>query len=120
MKTATIALCVQVAFTVDRIEPPWAIIEWSPTGTTSDVHLSRFDSLPSEGSHWILRMELPPSGLHPTVRIASPADPQESSSAPALTPLQPARTTKTTTGSARVRSTTDSCIEPEHPAEHRP
>ena len=119
MTSGTIALCVQIAFTVDRIEPPWAIVEWSPTETTSDVHLSRFDSRPSEGSHWILRMELSPAGLQPTVRITPSADPQDSLSAPALTPPQPARTTKTTTGSARVHSSIDWCIEPEHPEEHR-
>ena len=119
MTSGTIALCVHIAFTVDRIEPPLAIVEWSPTGTISDVHLSRFDSLPREGSHWILRMELSPAGLHPTILITPPADPQDPLSAPALTPPQPARTTKTTTGSARVRSSIDRCIEPEYPGEHR-
>ena len=120
MTHACTVLCVHLAFTVDRIEPPWAIIEWSPTGATSDVHLSQFVSLPSEGSRWILRMDLPTEGLHPSVRITLPADAHDPLSAPALTPPQPARTTKTTTGPARVRSSTDGCIEPEPPEGHPP
>gem|GEM_PF-3472702 len=118
MIQACIVWCVQIAFTVDRIEPPWAIVEWSPMGSISDVHISDFPSLPREGSHWILRVELRAGGVQPAFRISSPTSGHDSSSASALTPQQPARTTKTTTGAARVHSSTDWCIEPETPEGH--
>ena len=117
MTHACIIWCVHLAFTVDRVEPPWAIVEWSPMGTTSDVHLAQFPSVPREGSRWTLRLELPPGAMRPIARITDSTHARASLSAPALTPPQPARTAKTTTGAAQVHSSTGRCTEPAYPEE---
>ena len=46
------AICVHFTVVVDRIEEPWAVVEWRETLETSDIALHRFSQRPEEGSAW--------------------------------------------------------------------
>ena len=52
MKLYWLASCVYLVFVVDRIEPPYAVIEWSHSATFEQIPQNQFPSLPHEGQMW--------------------------------------------------------------------
>ena len=46
------AICVHFIVVVDRIEAPWAVVEWQETHMISDIALHRFTHRPREGTAW--------------------------------------------------------------------
>ena len=44
--------CAHTVFIVDRIEPPYVIIEWAHSATFAEVPESTFPSKPREGQFW--------------------------------------------------------------------
>ena len=60
--TGTIVLsCLHFAFTIDRIEGDWAVIEWWGTTTITEVALSRFPDQPREGERWVVHLTNTPA-----------------------------------------------------------
>ena len=52
MKSHWLGLCVHFVFVIDRIEPPYAIIEWSHSATFEEIPQHHFPSMPHEGQVW--------------------------------------------------------------------
>ena len=50
-------LAFHLLFVIDRIEPPWLVVEWSPSGEITEIHESMLPSLPQEGQRWTLKIE---------------------------------------------------------------
>ena len=61
MKSFCAALCIHLTVVVDRVEKPWAVVEWQETAAISDIPLSLFTGDPAEGSKWRVHLELPDS-----------------------------------------------------------
>ena len=47
-------ICLHAFFVVDRVEPPYAIVEWSETALFSEIPQNQFPILPTEGSTWVV------------------------------------------------------------------
>ena len=56
MKFHWLAPCTHLIFVVDRIEPPYAIVEWSHSATFEEVPQSRFPRVPNEGQVWTIHI----------------------------------------------------------------
>ena len=52
--TDWLTICLHAVFVVDRIEPPYAIVEWAETATFSAIPQNQFPALPKEGTTWVL------------------------------------------------------------------
>jgi hypothetical protein len=55
-------LCLHMAFTVDRVEQRFAVVEWLGTVLTTDVSASLFPTPPTEGERWIIHLVPSPDG----------------------------------------------------------
>ncbi len=56
MNKAVLLSCLHLVFIVDRVEPPWAIVEWWGTTSTSDVSTALFPARPEEGDLWVIHL----------------------------------------------------------------
>jgi len=56
MMCAEILLCGQLAFTIDRVEGDFTIVEWHQSEALTDVSSELFPSLPKEGEAWDVRI----------------------------------------------------------------
>ena len=52
--TDWLAICLHAVFVVDRVEPPYAIVEWAETANFSEIPQNQFPVLPKEGTTWVL------------------------------------------------------------------
>ncbi|MGB0638889.1 MAG: hypothetical protein ACPGTU_06135 [Myxococcota bacterium] len=52
-----LSLAIQLLFVIDRIEPPWLIVEWASSGETTEIHQPLLPEEAQEGQHWSLRLE---------------------------------------------------------------
>lgn len=52
-----LSLAIQLLFVIDRVEPPWLIVEWTPSGETTEVHQPLLPESAQEGEHWSIRIE---------------------------------------------------------------
>ena len=52
-----LALVIQLLFVIDRIEPPWLIVEWTSSGETTELHQPLLPESAQEGEHWGIRIE---------------------------------------------------------------
>ena len=50
-------LCVHMAFTIDRIEETFAIVEWMGTTEMSDIDAGLFPQPPKEGERWLIHLK---------------------------------------------------------------
>jgi len=54
---------------VDRVEKPWAVVEWQETAAISDIPLSLFTGDPAEGSTWRVHLKILDSSHIYTMRL---------------------------------------------------
>ena len=52
--TSWLTTCLHIFFVVDRIEPPYAIVEWTETATFSEIRQEHFPTPPKEGTMWVV------------------------------------------------------------------
>jgi hypothetical protein len=52
----SLLLCLHLAFTVDRVEQRFAVVEWLGSVLTTDVSTSLFPAPPSEGDRWMIHL----------------------------------------------------------------
>lgn len=50
-------LCVHMAFTIDRVEETFAIVEWMGTTEMSDLDAGLFPQPPKEGERWLIHLK---------------------------------------------------------------
>ena len=48
-------MSIQLIFVIDRIEPPWLVVEWSPSGDITELPQSLLPPSTQEGERWTLR-----------------------------------------------------------------
>ncbi|MAY80963.1 MAG: hypothetical protein CL930_09295 [Deltaproteobacteria bacterium] len=48
-------MSIQLIFVIDRIEPPWLVVEWSPSGDITELPQSLLPKNTQEGERWLLR-----------------------------------------------------------------
>ena len=57
-----LATCIHLIFVIDRIEPPYAVVEWAKTAEFSDIAQEHFPLEATEGSVWTIHLFADPDG----------------------------------------------------------
>jgi len=70
MNPLCVAICVHFTVVVDRIEDPWAVVEWRETQSISDIALHRFTQRPTEGSEWRVHIGTAPHTPAVSLRLS--------------------------------------------------
>ena len=57
-----LSTCVHMAFVIDRIEPPFAIVEWAHSAAFTEIAQDLFPHPIMEGDVWTLHLHPDPQG----------------------------------------------------------
>jgi len=57
-----LSTCIHLVFVIDRIEPPYAVVEWTEAAEMSDVAQHHFPHEATEGSTWTIHLVPDPKG----------------------------------------------------------
>jgi hypothetical protein len=52
-----LSLAIHLLFVIDRIEPPWLVVEWSPSGEIAELPQPLLPKSAQEGEQWAIRIE---------------------------------------------------------------
>jgi hypothetical protein len=59
-------LCIHLIFVIDRIESPYAVVEWADSGAFSDIEQRLLPEDAAEGDAWMLHLRPKRPGIPPT------------------------------------------------------
>jgi hypothetical protein len=68
-------LCIHLIFVIDRIEHPYAVVEWSDSGSLSDIDRHILPGDAAEGDAWMLHLRPSRSGTPPPKSVQSVISP---------------------------------------------
>ena len=54
--TEWLTTCLHVFFVIDRVEPPYVIVEWTETALISEIPQEYFPNPPREGTAWVVHL----------------------------------------------------------------